>query len=278
MLGTRPSLRVWEINHGNERAVNPLTRPLLRAIQLSSDLATLAACRLTVWTGKSRVPIHPKHLIRHPAVLWFLPYVREGERILDVGTGIASHARACAARGAWVIGIDHNMTNLRRGQALDVDSAVGLIQGNVEQRLPFRSETFTAILLLDVLEHINGSSAALRECVRVLKPGGWMAVSLPNSETTWKRRYRRAGLPWMNDRDHKREYAWPEIVELLESAGLQIESGPETIVPDTPWKGLVDLLGAISLRLYRRCTEWRVRAAVRRPQESTGYRCKVIKP
>ena len=258
--------------------MDPLTRPVLRLIQRASDFATRAACRLTVWTGKSRRPIHPKHLIDHPAVRWFLPFVKEGDRILDVGAGIAGHARCCVAAGAQVTGLEVRLGSLQTARALGADPSLRLVCGNAENPLPFRSDTFTGVLLLDVLEHLNTPLGTLRECRRVLKPGGWMAISLPNSETTWKRRYRRAGLPWMNDREHKREYTWPEVVDLIESAGLQIAWGPEPIVPDTPWKGLVDLAGAVSLRLYWRLTDARVRAAARRPHESTGFRCKAIKP
>jgi len=257
----------------------PVIRLGLRLIQLSSNLATLAACRLVRWTGKSSEAIHPKHLVSDPWAAWYVSLVRPGDRVLDLGAGMATHAMRCSRAGAVrVVATDRSAHNLAKARTLVAGTTVSLVRCDVTKTLPFRSETFTGALLLDILEHLDDPQAALRECVRVLRPGAWLAVALPNSETTWKRRYRRAGLSWMSDRDHKHEYTWPEMAALLEAAGLRVQSGPEPIIFDTPLKGWMDLIGGFSLGLYRRLTECGMRAAARRPQETTGFRCVATKP
>jgi SAM-dependent methyltransferase len=259
-------------------ASNPLTRYFLRAIQLSSNLATLAACRLVRWTGKSSRAIHPKHLVGDLLGEWYVSRVRPDDCILDLGAGVGTHAGRCRRAGArQVVGVDRSEKNLAAARALVAPAGVRLVRCDATKPLPFRSEVFTGALLLDILEHLHDAEAAVRECVRVLRPGAWVAVALPNSETTWKQRYRRAGLFWMSDRDHKQEYRWPEIVQLLEAAGLRVGSGPDTIALDTPLTGWIDLIGGFSLGIYRRVTEWRIREAARRPRESTGFRCIAIK-
>lgn len=51
-------------------------------------------------------------------------------------------------------------------------------------RLTFQPEQFDAILTLDVLEHVPDYAAALRECARVLKPGGRMYFTVPFSNAS----------------------------------------------------------------------------------------------
>ncbi len=257
---------------------NPLTRALLRAVQLSSNLATLAACRLVRWTGKSREALHPKHLVAEPAVSWYVDLVQRGDCILDLGAGTAIHGARCAEAGArLVVAAELSERNLAKARGLARGENVRLVRCDATRPLPFRDAAFTGVLLLDILEHLADPEAALREVVRTLRSGGWVAVALPNSQTTWKQRYRRAGLPWRSDRDHKHEYTWPQIAALLERAGLRIQSGPTPIIFDTPLAGWIDLIGGLSLQLYRRGIAWRIRRAVEHPQESTGFRCVATK-
>lgn len=46
--------------------------------------------------------------------------------------------------------------------------------------LPFEAESFDAVTLFDVLEHISDHKKAISEVFRVLRPGGYILVSVPN--------------------------------------------------------------------------------------------------
>lgn len=48
------------------------------------------------------------------------------------------------------------------------------------QNLPFRDGVFDKIVCTEVLEHIPDDKAGIRELARVLKPGGLIAISVPN--------------------------------------------------------------------------------------------------
>jgi len=48
-------------------------------------------------------------------------------------------------------------------------------------RLPYPDNTFDAVILSEVLEHLKDDVAGLREALRVLKPGGVVAVTVPNA-------------------------------------------------------------------------------------------------
>ena len=47
------------------------------------------------------------------------------------------------------------------------------------QRLPFAESVYDVVLHSDTLEHVPNSMSALRECLRVLRPGGRLAFTIP---------------------------------------------------------------------------------------------------
>jgi len=103
-------------------------------------------------------------------------------RILDAGCGTGGGLRALAhamPSRAW-IGLDGSPAALRHAARRQT---APLVQGSV-MRLPFKENTFDAVLSLDVLcsDGVE-ESAALREVHRVLRPGGWLILNLPAFES-----------------------------------------------------------------------------------------------
>ena len=79
------------------------------------------------------------------------------------------------------------------------------------------------------------------------------------------------GLPSFSDPDHKIEYTLTELEEELVSAGFRIESC-SPVVYDTPWYGVIDFLGGLTLTVYGKLVPWKSRAAAEAPEESNGFR------
>ena len=99
-----------------------------------------------------------------------------GASVLDVGcgTGAATVAaqKAVGARGL-VLGLDVSLAMLRRAAAAGVGHlVVGTVPG-----LPFRDRSFDRVAATLVLSHVERYDAALRDMVRLLKPGGRLGVS-----------------------------------------------------------------------------------------------------
>jgi 2-polyprenyl-3-methyl-5-hydroxy-6-metoxy-1,4-benzoquinol methylase len=248
----------------------------LRALIWLNGKSKSASVRLTRLTGKSQVPIHPKHLVTIEENLpWYLDFIEPGMKVLDIGCGQGVHSIRAAHQGAYVVGIDYNWRNLEIGQTLgaaDTMSPLTFMMGNVEQPFPFQDNTFDLVLMLDVIEHLHQRIQTLHEIHRVLKSEGILLLAAPNRETKWKRHLRAAGLPSETDPDHKVEYIWPELQDELAQGGFVARDKPLLIVYDTPWAGLIDLVGGFSLGLYERLARWKVLKVQANPQETSGWR------
>jgi arsenite methyltransferase len=117
--------------------------------------------------------------------VWQLPIdwlnIPAGGVALDVGSGpgnvTASLARAAGPDGL-ALGIDISEPMLARAVSAQAGPQVGFLRADA-QKLPLRDETVDAAVSLAVLQLIPNPSATLAEMVRVLRPGGRMAVMVP---------------------------------------------------------------------------------------------------
>ena len=107
--------------------------------------------------------IHDQHLQR------FASRYLHG-RLIDIGCGNRPYASMLAPFVTAHVGVDH------AGTAHDLDRAdlVGTAYA-----LPVPDASFDSALCTAVLEHLEEPEAALRECHRVLKPGGIALYSVP---------------------------------------------------------------------------------------------------
>lgn len=99
--------------------------------------------------------------------------LRRGDRLLEVGCGGGLLLRDAGATGAFTTGVDHSeeMVALARERAPQAE----VILGRAEE-LPFAAGSFTAAAMSIVFFFLPDPVAALRECHRVLVPGGRIAI------------------------------------------------------------------------------------------------------
>lgn len=95
-----------------------------------------------------------------------------GHLVLDVGTGPGSVARAAAARGCRAVGVDADP------QMLDLARTAGPGVEWVEAALPWPGPTFDVVLANFVVNHVGDPRAAVRELLRVTRPGGSVGVTV----------------------------------------------------------------------------------------------------
>ena len=250
-------------------------RRLVAALDVLNRRGKSVGVRLVKYTGKSPHFIHPKHLVAAPWHDWYVEHLRSDDLVLDVGCANGAHTLAASRRARRVIGCDYDLAQLRiaaaEARARRLEN-VRLFAWDLTRTLPFPDATFDAALFLDVIEHLEPRVTVLREIHRVLKPDGRLLVSGPNRETSWRRRLRAAGLFAFSDPDHKVEYTRDEFLAELRDGGF-VPGGPVMpVVYDTAWAGAIDAVGGVSLALYARLSRWKHDAAIRHPQESTGFR------
>jgi SAM-dependent methyltransferase len=108
-------------------------------------------------------------------------YVPAGGSVLDLGCGTGELARAIAAAGMRATGSDISPEMLNRAASADPSGAVDWVQLDPGWgRLPFQSKTFDAVVAASVLEYVDDPVAVLRECRRVLRPGGFVLCTVPD--------------------------------------------------------------------------------------------------
>lgn len=133
-------------------------------------------------------------------------------RVLDVGCGTGyTLSRLPAETRATGIDISPTSVALARERA----PRASIVQGSAVA-LPFGDGAFDACIALDVLEHLDDDAGAARELRRVVRPGGVVLITVPALKILWHAHD--VAL------HHRRRYTLPEIVSVVERAGLRVET------------------------------------------------------
>jgi ubiquinone/menaquinone biosynthesis C-methylase UbiE len=118
--------------------------------------------------------------------------LRGDETVMDVGTAMGALPLTIAAQPCFrgrVVGVDWSPRMVAaahtEAKRLGLDDRVVFQVADVRQPLPFNDREFDVVCCLGVLEALPNPDAALGELVRVLKPGGTMALSLYRGAAGW---------------------------------------------------------------------------------------------
>ena len=154
--------------------------------------------------------------------------VGAGTKVIDVGCGAGRHTFEAYRRGADVIGFDQSVTDLNdvdeilqamkdKGEA-PASATAQAVKGDALD-LPYADGSFDCVIASEILEHVPADDQAISELVRVLKPGGSLAITVP--------RWLPEKVCWIlsdeyhaNEGGHIRIYTQPVIRTRLASVGL----------------------------------------------------------
>jgi len=98
-----------------------------------------------------------------------------GEDVLEIGCG-----EGLMFEGVDMTPVQMDVSMRRLAKARDKNAALLCADG---YHLPFRDQSFSAVLLVAVLEHTLEPWRILAEARRVLKPGGKVVIVVPNDVT-----------------------------------------------------------------------------------------------
>ena len=104
-----------------------------------------------------------------------------GLDVLDVATGTGNIALRAAARGCTVVGLDltPELFDTARQRAVRLGVTVEWLEGDAEQ-LPFAASSFDRVLSAFGVQFAPRHQRVADELVRVLRPGGLIAVAAPS--------------------------------------------------------------------------------------------------
>ena len=197
--------------------------------------------------------------------------LRAGDHVLDVGSGFGRHVYECARRGARVVALDYAADEVVQTRntlgamvadgEITVDRLTGVLQGDAT-RLPFPDATFDVVITSEVLEHIQDDVTAIAEMVRVLRPGGRFAATVPAwspEVINWKLsdEYHAPKSPG----GHVRIYTKTELRAKLRSAGLDVDGYHRAHALHSPYWWLKCAVGPTdddhpAVVKYREFLEW----------------------
>src|SRR4051794_19874877 len=101
---------------------------------------------------------------------------RPAGRVLDVGCYDGQFAAQVLEQADALVGVDVSESALR----LAVDRGVCGVLAQLEAGLPFAGESFGTVLAAEIVEHVFDTQAVVNELARVVRPGGWLAITTPN--------------------------------------------------------------------------------------------------
>ena len=175
---------------------------------IMKDLGEASHEYRTVRFGNERVEIMSRYL---------RPLDGERPRYLDVGCSTGFVVEAARSKGWEATGIDLNPSAIEFGRARGLDLRnVGL------EDVDFPTDSFHAISLFDVLEHLMHPRKMLQACVDLLRPEGVIFLYVPNYDSASRLLMGRdAHFIWPTH--HLNYYTPVTIAELLSRSGLRVE-------------------------------------------------------
>jgi SAM-dependent methyltransferase len=158
--------------------------------------------------------------------------VGPGSKVIDVGCGAGRHSYHAYRLGADIIAFDQDAAELANVETMlqamkeageAPPSATAQVVVGDALALPYSDGTFDCVIASEILEHVPDDATAIAELIRVLKPGGALAVTVP--------RWLPERICWLlsdeyhaNEGGHIRIYKADELRRRLTAAGVRFTS------------------------------------------------------
>jgi SAM-dependent methyltransferase len=174
----------------------------------------------------NRYGIEPNSLGVGTSQAFLYEMAKSAGSVLDVGCSTGGLAATLLEDGKRVAGVDFDAESVEVARGRGVDAFVADLESTTLSEL-FPSEKFECVIFGDVLEHLKDPGAMLLSSRAVLRPDGFVLVSIPNVSHASMRlalltnrwEGRDTGLL---DRTHLRFFTLESFVDLAESVGFQV--------------------------------------------------------
>ncbi|MFC1786443.1 flippase-like domain-containing protein [Halobacteriota archaeon] len=109
--------------------------------------------------------------------------IGQNELILDMGCGSGVISRKCTEFGGKVVGFDLSRPGVLYARSRGNEKTNFIVAD--AQNLPFKPHTFDVAILGNIIEHVPEPERMIAEVSGILKPGGRVSITMPNSNSLW---------------------------------------------------------------------------------------------
>jgi len=131
--------------------------------------------------------------------------------ILEAGCGTGGNLASLARRGR-IAAFEPAIDAIAFAQ--DRHPNVDIRQGALPADLPYDAGSFDLVAALDVLEHVQEDAASAAALVSLVRPGGWLIVTVPAHQALWSSHDRRL--------HHRRRYGRRQLLGLFTDTDVEL--------------------------------------------------------
>jgi SAM-dependent methyltransferase len=149
-------------------------------------------------------------IVRH----WIARHLRLGPDDLLIDAGMGTGTWLVEMSGACrVLGLDSRDESLAvAGPRLR--AVGGEVRKTTLERVDLPDGGAAVVTLMDVLEHLDDDAAALREMIRLTRPGGLIVITVPALRWLWS--------DWDEALHHRRRYSRAALLALVRQPGVEV--------------------------------------------------------
>lgn len=230
-LDPRPAVkdmgRVYTASYSNRKSVKPSNGLSRYALLISKVKSVIMLDYLTnsygykvnasLWKRMITLPFTVSPYLREQAAysVMKLPFI-PGGRLLDIGCGVGKFIEQMSDLGWKAEGLDADpvVVQICKSRGLRVH------EGTIEQQ-DYPDNYFDAITLKHVIEHIYDPVLLLKECHRILKPGGKLVLLTPNLESLGHKKFKYFWLG-LDPPRHLFLFSAKTLSEAIQRAGYRV--------------------------------------------------------
>jgi 2-polyprenyl-3-methyl-5-hydroxy-6-metoxy-1,4-benzoquinol methylase len=144
-------------------------------------------------------------------------------RLLEIGAGSGEQLKESVEFGWDAEGVDNDSGAVENALKKGLRIRCGTIEAQ-----KYANNSFKVIIMNHVIEHIYDPLQLLRECHRILQPGGKLVIITPNSLSMGHRMFKSSWFP-LDPPRHLRIYSLLSLTQFFKKNGFQITSSFTTI-------------------------------------------------
>jgi SAM-dependent methyltransferase len=147
-------------------------------------------------------------------------YPNKTSKMLDYGCGSATYIQYFHNKGYDISGADVSLA------VVEESKRNGLKVNKVDyfNEIPFTSDQFDIVYLMQVFEHLRDPNTFLKELNRIMKSDGCLYISIPNANSIWRKIFKQNWVSGFFAPFHLAHYSQETFTVLAEKYGFEVKN------------------------------------------------------